>query len=69
MNEYEREAYEDKIDATRITCPSCGCLTYFEREDCQECGWDLREAPEEEEKSAAFEELAKLSQEMDLGYE
>lgn len=72
MNEYEREAYEDKIDATRMRCPHCDCLTYFELDVCPECGLDLlKEVPEEaeDERKAAFEELAKLSQDMRLGYE
>lgn len=37
------DPYDDKIDATRVECPSCGESTYWEFEMCPHCGWDLNE--------------------------
>ena len=41
--------YDDKLDATAITCPDCGDTTYFEFDYCHHCGWDLNQEPEEDD--------------------
>lgn len=40
--------WDDKLDATTMSCPHCDETTYWEFDTCPHCGGDLNEEPNED---------------------